>query len=110
MRVPELDVRDPVLTSEACRFHELRVGHVDPDHAPGRADLTRSEEAVHPGAAAEVDDGLARTKGGQVEVVAHAGERLDRLTRNGLERGTRIAQPVGKPAAGFEMKVLVRFV
>jgi hypothetical protein len=42
MRVPELGIRDPLLTSEACRFRELRVGHVDPDHTPGRADPMRS--------------------------------------------------------------------
>ena len=70
------------------------LGHVDADDAALRAGRQRGEEAVGAGAAAEVEHGLARRDGGEVEEVADAGERLDRG-----RPGSRRARPSGSRAA-----------
>jgi hypothetical protein len=44
------------------------------------------------------------------QVVADAGERVDRLARNGVELGSRVSEALGKRAPGLEMKIFVWLV
>ena len=56
---PELDIAGAELASVVARLLEHLVRHIDADHAAGRADLPRRQEAIEPRAAAEIDHGLA---------------------------------------------------
>ena len=56
----ELDISGPDPLGVGPRLGQHLMGHVDADHAACRAHLLRRQEAVDPGAAAEIDDHLAR--------------------------------------------------
>jgi len=60
-----------------------------------------AREAVHPGAAAQIDDGLAWLDAGKVEVVADASEGVDRLGRDRVELCLRVAEALCERAACF---------
>jgi hypothetical protein len=104
----ELDVGDAVVIRESGRLVELSLGHVDADDAPGRPRLARCEETVHAGAAAEVDDRLAGLDRSEVEVVADAGEGIDRRSWYRVELGDGVAESDRELTAGLEMELLVR--
>src|SRR5918995_629591 len=72
-RLAKLDLVESGLGGELARLVELLDGEIDSDYAAGRFDLGGGEEGVHPRAAAEVDDALARLHGGEVEEVADPG-------------------------------------
>ena len=94
---------EPGRPAQALGLLELRVGHVDADDPARAADLQRSDEAVHAGAAAEVDDGLALTHLAEVEVIADAGKGFDRLGRDAAEIRRVAAKPLSERAAHLEV-------
>jgi hypothetical protein len=83
----ELDVGQAVLACQVIGFGELRVGHVDADHATIGARRAGGEEAVCSRAAAEVEQRLPCRDRSEVEEVADAGERVDRRRGDAVEVG-----------------------
>jgi hypothetical protein len=57
--------------------------------------------------AARIQDGLPCSDVRQVEEVADAGERLDGLCRHGVQSDSRVAEPLGKPAPGFIVELVL---
>jgi hypothetical protein len=110
VRVAELDVPETVLAREARRLGELGLGHVDADHASVAAGLVGGEEAVGAGAAAEVDDRLPRGDRGEVEVVADAGEGVDRGRRDRVELAAGVPEALGELAARLEVELVERLL
>ena len=82
----KLDVREAVAVAQPRGLRELLGREVDADDAAGRADLDRRAERVGARAGPEVEHRLARSERREVEVVADAGERGQRL------RGDRVEQ------------------
>src|SRR6266849_3194587 len=70
-------VEETVAVAQPLRLGSLLIRHVDADNFATGTHLQRSDERVHSRAAAEVDDGFARSGIGQVKIVADAGERFD---------------------------------
>ena len=101
-------MKKAVADAQPLGLGALLVRHVDADHPAGGADLQRRDERIHPGPAAEIDDDLASFEFGQVEIIADAGKRFDRLGGNAVEIGERVAEPLGQRAAHFEMEFSVR--
>ena len=89
---------------EHCRCH------VDADHAPGRADLARRQQAVEARPAAEVDDRRARGQVAQRERVAGPGEGVDRRRRQPVHVGLRVAQHRRQRPAVVEVEALFRLL
>ena len=87
---------------------QLLLGHVDADHPPGRANLAGGEQAVHAGAASQVEHNLAAADGGQVEEEADAGEGVDRADRDSVELARRVAQALGQCPSRLEVELLLR--
>jgi hypothetical protein len=86
----------------------LLVGHVDADHPAVATGGQRCQEAVHAGAAAEIEDRLARGDLRQVEEMADARERVDRGRGDPVEVLGRIAEPLCERAAGLEVELALR--
>src|SRR6266545_1130474 len=110
VRIAELHVCVAVLGCEVRRLGELGLGHIDPDHPSVAARLTGGEEAVGAGAAAEVDDRLTGLDCGEVEVVADAGEGVDRGRRDCVELVAGVAESLGELPAGLEVKLVERLL
>src|SRR5215208_4601510 len=75
-----------------------------------RPDLARGEEAVHAGAAPEVDGRLTLLDVGKVEVVADASEGVDRFGRDRVELVGGIAETFGERAPRLEVELLERLL
>ena len=78
-------------------------GHVDPDDVAGGSDVVGGDEAVEPGAGADVDDPFTGCDGPQRERVGHAGERLDGTVGERVDDRRVVAEPVGERSSGVEV-------
>jgi hypothetical protein len=68
-----------VFLSESVGFRKLCDCHIDARHLSALSDLVGGNEAIHPRAAAEINDLLAAVQIRQIDVVADASERFDGL-------------------------------
>ena len=100
---------DASLGGVGAREREHLVGHVEPEHAPGRADALRGEDHVDPAARAEVEHrlalaqlrdrgGIAATERGERGRVGQLAALLDVVERL-AEAGLGVALAAGAVAA-----------
>jgi hypothetical protein len=97
----------------ACQtlgLDQVLEGDVDAGDAAARADLDRSGEDVHVGAAAEIEHAFAREQAGETEVVANARERPDGLGGSRSSSWAGVAERLLERPAGREVKVALHLV
>ena len=105
VRLDELDLREPLAVAEPRGLGELLVGDVDADHAARRADQHGGAEDVGPRPRAEVEHRLAGPQRGEVEVVADARERRQRLGGDRVEELARVAEALGQAPPDLEVQL-----
>ena len=98
------------VAAEALGPGELLGRDVHAGDRAARAHLRGGREHVHAGAAAEVENTLARKQTREPEVVAHASERVHGLRRQPDEQLGGVAERLGERPPGGEVEVAARFV
>jgi hypothetical protein len=101
----KLTYSEPVAVAQPRRLRGLLVREVDADDTPRPPDLHGRAEHVRSRAGAEVQHGGAGGERGQVEVVADAGERRQRLGRDRVEQLAGVAQVLGHGAPDLEVEL-----
>jgi hypothetical protein len=91
-RFDKLDLREPVAISQPRGLADLFVGEVEPDHAPGRADLGSGAEHIGSRARAEIEHSVARRERSEVEVVADSCKGRQGLGGDRIEQVARIPE------------------
>src|SRR5579885_1901834 len=104
----ELDMSEPERLRGGPRLGQHLGRHVYPDDLSAVADLAGGDEAVEPGAGADIDNTLANLEDAERERVAHAGERFHRSVWKRVYGVGFIAEPGGERAAGVEVEGGVR--
>ena len=101
----ELDLREAVSVPQPRGLVELLVGDVHPDDAARLADQHRRAEDVGARSRAEVEHRLAGSERGEVEVMADAGERRQRLGGDRVQERGRVAEALGQAPPDLEVEL-----
>ena len=94
----------PTRGGVVARLAQHLVGHVDADHAALGPDLPRGEQAVEAGAAAEIDQHLARLQRGDRLGIAAAEAEIGAL-RHGVQLRLGVAHAGGLLCFGLQQEV-----
>jgi len=90
------------------RLVQHLLGHVDADDAPAGPHLAGRDEAIEPGARADIDHLLAGRERAQRKRIADTGEGFDRGVGQGIDDGVVVAQPFRQRASGVKVIRVVR--